>query len=208
MCHSWWRTDLQRRAWPWRESSPSSPGPLASGGTGSTTALTSVSTLSSLLTQMASRWTKISLTEILFMFWPGWSSQQIRGEEGEVGGAPEDHEGGGGHDHWDLQTVQGDLGVLSSDDHHCVEGAGGREERPDQVPAAPVSGGDRLHCPGAHAAHIPDSYRALVLLRNYLHRYQIIRKVLKSFQITFKVTLAKYNFDQRRESSFWHFVHK
>ena len=29
----------------------------------------------------------------------GWSSQQIRREEGEVGGAPEDHEGGGGHDH-------------------------------------------------------------------------------------------------------------
>ena len=91
---------------------------------------------------------------------------------------------------------------------HCVEGAGGGEEGPDQVPAAPVSGGDRLHRPGAHAAHIPARYRTLVLLRNYLHRYQIIRKVLKSFQITFKVTLAKYNFDQRRESSFWHFVHK
>ena len=90
----------------------------------------------------------------------------------------------------------------------CVERAGGGEEGPDQVPAAPVSGGDRLHGPGAHPAHIPDSYRALVLLRNYLHRYQIIRKVLKSFQITFKVTLAKYNFDQKRESSFWHFVHK
>ena len=73
---------------------------------------------------------------------------------------------------------------------------------------AAVSGGDCLHRPGAHAAHIPPRYRTLVLLRNYLHRYQIIRKVLKSFQITFKVTLAKYNFDQRRESSFWHFVHK
>ena len=64
-CVTWWRTDLQRRAWPWRGSSPSSPGPPASGGTGSTTALTSVSTLSSLLTQMASRWTNICFTKIL-----------------------------------------------------------------------------------------------------------------------------------------------
>ena len=91
---------------------------------------------------------------------------------------------------------------------HCTEGAGGGEAGPGQVAPAAVSGSDRLHRPGAHAAHIPARYRTLVLLRNYLHRYQIIRKVLKSFQITFKVTLAKYNFDQRRESSFWHFVHK
>ena len=68
-CVIWWRTDLQSvRCWPWRGSSPSWPGPRASGGTGNITALTSVSTLSSLSTQMASRWLQYKSSNKLPIF--------------------------------------------------------------------------------------------------------------------------------------------
>ena len=63
------------------------------------------------------------------IFCPGWSSQQIHREEGAVGGAPEDDEGGGGHDHRDLQTVQGDDSSLTICSCHIVQREQAAERR-------------------------------------------------------------------------------
>ena len=125
---------------------------------------------------------------------PGWTPQQVLREEGALGGAPEDDAGGGGHDHGDIQTVQGHH--RGERVHHMIhqsllEGAGGAEAEQGEVGGAAVPRGHHLHRPGARPPRLPPRHGDPFLLRNYLHRYTIIRKVSKSFQITFKVTLAK-----------------
>ena len=149
----------------WRESSPSSRGRPASGGTGGRTGPTSACTPSSPSTPTASRQDTIELCELCDGgVTAGGAPQQVLREEGAVGGAPEDGAGGGGDHHRDVPRVQGQeyqfkihaegFSLLKAFSKYCrhrlsecltmtrvAEGAGRQPESAGQVGGAAVPRG-------------------------------------------------------------------